>query len=110
MLRFGLILGPVVVLLAFMSACIPTEADGGGFGWIITIFTVVGVLSLLYVIALVILLVSPKTPNKGTILAFFGGPLVYIYVGKWGESNRLISYFLDNRRNCFIISLAVFND
>lgn len=64
----------------------------GIFGWFITIATVFGVIFLLYLITLVILLVSPKTPNRGTILAFFGGPLVYIYVGRWGKAIGL--YFL----------------
>lgn len=35
---------------------------------------------------LVISLIPPKTPNKGTILALLLGPLAYIYVGRWGKA------------------------
>jgi len=62
------------------------EQGSGIFSWIVTMSVVLGVLSLLYIIALVIILMAPKTPNKGTILAFFGGPLAYIYVSKWGKA------------------------
>lgn len=38
------------------------------------------------ILLLVVCNLPPKTPNKGTILAIFLGPLVYIYVGKWGKA------------------------
>ncbi|MFC1977413.1 type I restriction-modification enzyme R subunit C-terminal domain-containing protein [Chloroflexota bacterium] len=55
-------------------------------GYLATILTIVAVMFLLFIVLLVILMVSPKTPNKGTLLALIGGPLVYIYVGKWGKA------------------------
>ncbi|MFC1934676.1 hypothetical protein ACFLXX_05990 [Chloroflexota bacterium] len=61
-------------------------ADGGIVGWIISVFTFFGILFILQVVLIIVLLTSPKTPNKGTLIAFFGGPLVYIYVGKWGKA------------------------
>ncbi|MFC2014201.1 hypothetical protein ACFLU8_04975 [Chloroflexota bacterium] len=60
--------------------------DSGIFGWIITYFTILGILFLAYVIVMIIVMMAPKTPNRGTLLAFFGGPLAYIYVGKWGKA------------------------
>jgi hypothetical protein len=59
---------------------------GGVLGWLGIIALVFGVLFAVYIIVLIIVLMSPKTPNKGTFLALFGGPLVYIYVGKWGKA------------------------
>jgi hypothetical protein len=62
------------------------EPQSSIFDLIVTVAIVLGALSLLYIIAMVIIMMAPKTPNKGTILAFFGGPLAYIYVGKWGKA------------------------
>ena len=43
-----------------------------------------------FVIGPIVLLVAalnpPKTPNKGSIIAVFIGPLAYIYVGNWAKA------------------------
>ena len=80
-------------------------------GWLATIATIFAVMFLLFIIVLVILMVSPKTPNKGTLLALIGGPLVYIYVGKWGKAIFLsiLTYFTGGIAYLFIWPYSMIN-
>ncbi len=70
------------------------------------VFFLLGILLLI-----VFLLKPPKTPNKGSFVALFIGPLTYIYVDRWGKAIGLylLGWFLGGVAHLIIYPYSIFN-